>query len=103
MNWESALTSCEDLTLASQSDWRLPNIKELFSIVDTSEYNPAIDETYFPATQSADYWSSTTYLVNTTNAWRVDFNVGTQYSRHKTDEHASQTADKYVRCVRGGQ
>jgi hypothetical protein len=103
MTWEEALSSCEALTLASQSDWRLPNIKELFSIVDTSEYNPAIDETYFPATQSADYWSSTTYLVNTTNAWRVDFNVGTQYSRHKTDEHASQTADKYVRCVRGGQ
>ena len=102
MNWESALTSCEALTLASQSDWRLPNIKELFSIVDTSEYNPAIDETYFPATQSADYWSSTTWRSTTTNAWRVDFNGGTQYPRHKTDVHANQTADKYVRCVRGG-
>jgi hypothetical protein len=103
MTWEAALGSCEGLTLASQSDWRLPNIKELFSIVDTSEYNPAIDETYFPATQSADYWSSTTWRATTTNAWRVDFKFGTQYPRHKTDVHASQTADKYVRCVRGGQ
>jgi len=102
MTWEEALSSCEGLTLASQSDWRLPNIKELFSIVDTSEYNPAIDETYFPATQSADYWSSTTWRTTTTNAWRVDFNGGVQYPRHKTDVHASQTADKYVRCVRGG-
>jgi len=103
MNWEAALSSCEALTLGSLSDWRLPNIKELFSIVDTSEYNPAIDETYFPATQSADYWSSTTWRTTTTNAWRVDFNSGTQYPRHKTDVHANQTADKYVRCVRGGQ
>jgi hypothetical protein len=102
MTWEEALSSCEALTLASQSDWRLPNIKELFSIVDTSEYNPAIDETYFPATQSADYWSSTTWRTTTTQAWRVDFKGGQQYTRHKTDVHANQTADKYVRCVRGG-
>jgi hypothetical protein len=97
MNWESALTSCEDLTLASQSDWRLPNIKELFSIVDTSEYNPAIDETAFPATQSSDYWSSTTWSAagRQASGWRVDFNGGQAYTRDKVDS-------KYVRCVRGG-
>ena len=105
MNWESALSSCEGLTLASQSDWRLPNIKELGSIVDTSEYNPAIDETYFPATQSSDYWSSTTWSSTNyhTWAWRMDFTGGIAYQRMKAQDSANQSVNKYVRCVRGGQ
>ena len=42
MNWQSALKYCEQLILGGKnSDWRLPNIKELFSIVDftKSMYN----------------------------------------------------------------
>jgi len=34
--WEDALDYCEDLTLGGQDDWRLPNAKELQSIVDYS-------------------------------------------------------------------
>jgi hypothetical protein len=60
-NWEDALGLCEGLTLGLQSDWRLPNIKELGSIVDTSVRDPAIDETAFPNTMSERYWSSTTW------------------------------------------
>jgi hypothetical protein len=101
-NWESSLSYCESLTLGSKSDWRLPNIKELGSIVDVSEYNPAIDETAFPDTESSDYWSSTTWRTSTTWAWRVDFNGGIAYQRNKSEDSASQTANKYVRCVRGG-
>jgi hypothetical protein len=94
-SWEESLTYCEDLTLASQSDWRLPNIKELGSIVDVSEQrgNPAIDETAFPGTQQY-YWSSTPYGSN--NVQYFGFN----YGRVLFD---SKTNNNYVRCVRGGQ
>ena len=104
MTWEEALSSCEALTLASQSDWRLPNIKELGSIVDVSEYNPAIDETAFPDTQSSDYWSSTTWSSTNYNtwAWRMDFKGGIAYQRMKAEDSANQSVNKYVRCVRGG-
>ena len=34
MNWEDALAYAEDLDLAGYRDWRLPNAKELQSIVD---------------------------------------------------------------------
>ena len=34
MNWQEALRWCEDLDYAGHSDWRLPNAKELQSLVD---------------------------------------------------------------------
>jgi hypothetical protein len=93
--WESAITYCENLNLPSggYSDWRLPNIKELKSIVDNTTSNPAIDTGKFPATVSSMYWSATTYHFNTSSAWPVDFYDGLVGSRDKS-------LSTYVRCVR---
>jgi len=95
--WESALTYCEGLTLGGQSDWRLPNFKELQSIADYARYSPAINKTYFPNAYSSNYWSSTTYANYTYYAWGVDFNGGDVGYYGKTGNRG------YVRCVRGGQ
>ncbi|WLE99109.1 MAG: DUF1566 domain-containing protein [Candidatus Electrothrix communis] len=38
--WEDALAYCENLIFAGESDWRLPNIRELRSIVDYTRYQP---------------------------------------------------------------
>ena len=94
--WESALTYCEGLSLAGKSDWRLPNIRELETIVDETRYSPAIDPTYFPNTNSSSYWSSTTSAHLTSHAWRVYFDDGRVGDGNKS-------SDYYVRCVRGGQ
>jgi hypothetical protein len=62
--------------------WRLPNVKELFSIVDKTRSAPAIDAAVFPATPADRYWSSTPYVGGTpysgelSYAWYVDFNHG---------------------------
>ena len=37
MNWEDALSYAENLELAGYSDWRLPNAKELQSIVEAEQ------------------------------------------------------------------
>jgi len=96
--WESAITYCEGLSLGTYSDWRLPNIKELRSIVDTTTYIPAINSTYFPNTNSSDYWPSTTNARYSTNVWVVHF-VGGGVG----DTTTSKSNNYYVRCVRGGQ
>jgi hypothetical protein len=88
MDWEEALKYCENLEFAELDDWRLPNVKELQSIVDYSRSpdttNSAAVSTVFNATQvtnEADqsdypaYWSSTTHanMRNGMNAAYVNF------------------------------
>merc|ERR1719233_224498 len=73
LDWEGALAYAESMSFAGYSDWRLPTIKELNSIVDysKSQGEPAIDESVFQITQIKDsegedwypyFWSSTTLL-----------------------------------------
>lgn len=75
MNWKDALGYCENLELGDITDWRLPNAKELQSIVDYSRSpdttnSPAIDA-LFSATMIENesgendypfYWTSTTHI-----------------------------------------
>ena len=56
--WQQALQRADTATYAGKSDWRLPNIKELASIVEQACDWPSIDLGAFPATQTRDYWSS---------------------------------------------
>jgi len=60
--WEDALIATQDsslTTIAGQSNFRLPNIKELSSIVDYRCTMPAINLTYFPTTTNEPYWTNT--------------------------------------------
>jgi len=93
-NWCAAKAYCDALSLWGYTDWRLPNVVELTSIVDFSKINPSIDTTYF-ASASNNYWSSTTYADSTSNAWIVNFTSGyaAYYNNTKTNSY-------YVRCVR---
>ena len=96
--WSEAAAHCEYLTLASKSDWRLPNTRELFSIVNYGTDEPAIDESYFPdiGSYSSSHWASDGYQGNTDDAWDVNFEYGDVNKNPKTDTN-------YVRCVRDGE
>lgn len=60
----------------TQSGWRLPNVKELASLVDTSSARPAVNVTAFPGTPTATYWSSTPDVQLPSSAWSIDFGSG---------------------------
>ncbi len=94
--WNDAITYCDNLTLAGNTDWRLPSKKELISIVNYGKFNPSINTTYFPNTDSSPYWSSTIYADDTSYAWSVHLYGGGVYGYGKS-------GDGYVRCVRGGK
>ena len=102
-SWSQALAYCEDLSLGGHDDWRLPNLRELDSIVDLTRYNPAINTDYFSC-QSTYYWSATTNAGHTHNAWNIHFFNGHNYAppfiNHNNFAHKGNS--RYVRCVRAG-
>ena len=98
MTWADAITNCEALSYAGHNDWRLPNVRELQSIVDYGRYEPSIDTSFFTSVPSTYtfYWSSTTHASVTGVARDVDFHRGDVISS------SSKDAARYVRPVRSG-
>jgi len=96
-SWEEALDYCENLDLDNYSDWRLPNIRELVSIIEFGNENPAVNTEMFPNTELTGYWSSTTSISSTDKAIQIQFNSGdgALIEDAKNNGH-------FVRCVRGG-
>ncbi len=104
LSWGEGLATCEGLTWAGQDDWRLPNVKELRSIVDSRRARPAVEDAMFPnvpqyrygetSDRAGQHWSST--AREGSFALYVDFNTGFSH-------FYLQSEGRNVRCVRGGQ
>lgn len=56
--------------------WRLPNIKELYSIVSMDVITPAIETAAFPATPASWFRTSTPYVSIAGYAWSINFSNG---------------------------
>ena len=97
---EAALQRAAAQASSTGVAWRLPNIKELSSIVDRSLTNPSIDRTAFPATPSKLFWSSTPYVSAPSSAQVTDFNSGS--SGGTINPRNDPILTNYLRLVRGG-
>jgi len=95
LSWQGAKDYCDGSTLGGYSDWRLPAVEELESIVDYGRNNPSIDPT-FKNVENAWYWSSTSPSGYTYGAWVVYFNNGIVSQNNKDN-------NDYLRCVRAGR
>lgn len=74
MSWYAALLYCENLTYAGYDDWRLPNIKELETILrfDKSDGTPSD----FPDIPGWRYWSSSSYTLAYGHGWGLNILYG---------------------------
>jgi hypothetical protein len=90
--WPDARTYCSALAVAG-GGWRLPNMKELQTLVDERRIDPSIDGALFPSTPSSGFWASTPLAGMPPFAWFVDFYSGVAYN--SMPEHPYS-----VRCVR---
>jgi hypothetical protein len=79
--WTPALAACNNLAddgiaLTDHSvpgDWRLPNNRELRSLIDFGNSNPALPTGHpFVVPVSGSFWSSTTAMNNTGRAWQIE-------------------------------
>ena len=95
MTWDDAMTGADTCTVGGYNDWRLPTIKELYSLIlfsgtdpsgpDPENLIPFLDTTYFEFRYGdtlsgerlidAQYWSSTVYRGLTMNGDSTAFGV----------------------------
>lgn len=96
-NWAAAIGYANALNFAGFSDWRIPNLKELISILEFGDA-PQTYTFYTPLKDGiacSAYWSSNTFGFSTTLAWLVRFlNYDIKYEP-KSNQHG-------LRCVRRG-
>jgi hypothetical protein len=111
-SWDAAfavhVAGLNSASFGGHSDWRVPNAKELQSLVNYEFMNPAVSAAFnsgclpgcsvltCSCTMAADHWTSTSKLDFPFNAWRVDFNEGLVRAG------ADKTFGNVVRAVRGG-
>ncbi|MEM6911408.1 MAG: DUF1566 domain-containing protein [Verrucomicrobiota bacterium] len=128
-SWSEAQSYAENLVLAGESDWRLPTIKELFSLADYNGSSragierPYLDESvftihdplsvtnFFPASTGGtkraidgQFWSSTHYVGRTINDDSATFGFNFIDGRLKGYPNgllSGPTGTAFVRCVRG--
>ena len=97
--------SCADYTAGTFTDWRLPNIKEQQSLIHFGFFDPALsnaagtdhwtDGDAFSGVQFGFYWSSTSFAVTPSLAWRVFLHDG------RTDLGSQDFQTNVVWPVRG--
>ncbi len=90
LNWIDALNHAQEHVYQGYDDWRLPNSKELQSLVETCRVDPSINTDVFPNTPSSLVWSGS---PTTTGAYTVLFNSGNIHSYDRDREF-------HVRLVR---
>ena len=94
-SFEEAKKHCANLKVDGYTDWRLPTIKELATILDLRTDRPAL-KNGFNMRISEKFWTSTPNAANPKEAWTISFSYG-------DIEAYPLRRDYHVRCVRNAK
>lgn len=97
MSWTEALEAVSrmnDENAFGHADWRLPNRRELSSLVSYSHHRPALPEGHPFTVSQTWYWTSTTAVIAPDCAWRVHLEGGRMF-------YGDKNRDSMVWPVRG--
>ena len=100
LSFKDALAYCRDLRLGGYDDWRLPNIREIATLIDLNHTDGTwFHKEFFPDVKTAPlgfYWSSSTYA--STFGWGVNFQFG--YDGYYADKINGKYPFRPVRTVK---
>lgn len=95
VDWARALTNAR----SAGAPWRLPNLKEMASLLEPARPSPKIDLTAFPAAPGESHWVSTPSAWDPDYAWAVQFRDG----RVTHQAHRNTFYKRTYRLVRDAQ
>ena len=78
-DWNILVEGTNSEKLCGFTDWRVPTIDELKTLVIASDEKPTIDKQYFPLTLPVPYWSTSAYANYPEHGQTVHFGNGTSY------------------------
>ncbi|QEP43819.1 DUF1566 domain-containing protein [Ectothiorhodospiraceae bacterium BW-2] len=75
-DWDELVIGSNNEMLCGFSDWRVPSVHELTSLVNSHQSNLAIDTNFFPNSGSSLFWSGSPRANLSSYGWAVNFNYG---------------------------
>lgn len=93
ITYDEAKTYCQDLEVDGFTDWRLPTLREYYTIIDLGRNRPAL-KNGFEIRDDGRYWTSTLFVKNPEKeAWYISMSYGEAEPYNKSRVY-------HVRCVR---
>jgi hypothetical protein len=93
LNYDEAKRYCQDLKVDGFTDWRLPTVREAYTIVDLTRNRPAL-KNGFEIRDDGRYWTSTLFVKNPEKeAWYISMSYGEA-------EPYNKSRIFHARCVR---
>jgi len=91
ITYHEAQEYCSKLVIAQYSDFRIPTLEELQTIIDYTNYKPAIINGFNNAPNET-FWTSTPFANDKDYVWSINFKKGDRNTR-------AIHYNRHIRCV----